>query len=199
MSNPMVVTVDPYKVTRKIKNFHENKADEFLDLVKRAYKKNPNQKDLSELRKWLANYPELWQGVFDLSEIVRQNFIKRITSEDAAQIALEKNISVMREEFGYSSASIMERILIENIIISWLQNEWLEYQLVTFMGNGEIRMSVVEFWERRLSISQRRYLLACETLAKIRRLSVRNPALQVNIATQNGQQVNVAGDLVKKE
>ncbi len=52
-------------------------------------------------------------------------------------------------------------------------------------------------WERRLSVAQHRYLLACQTLAKIRRLGSKYPNLQVNIATQNGKQVNVAGDLRK--
>jgi len=50
-------------------------------------------------------------------------------------------------------------------------------------------IKVIEFWERRLSMSQRRYLAACETLAKIRKMSV--PALQLNIGDK---QINVAGN-----
>jgi len=199
MSKPMVATVDPYKATRKIKDFDESKRDEFLKVVKRAYREKPTPTDLIELRKWLTNYPELWRGVFDLAEFVKQNFIERFVSHEASRIAIDKNVSIIREEFGYESAPILERLLIDNILIVWLQKQWIEYQLVSFMGNGEARMSVMEFWERRLSLSHRRYLLACETLAKVRRLSAKKPALQINIATQSGQQVNVAGDLVKKE
>ena len=70
--------------------------------------------------------------------------------------------------------------------------------MVGFMGSGEVRMSVVDFWERRLSLAERRHLRACETLARVRKLLMNGPVLQVNIASQGGQQVNVAGDLKKK-
>ena len=43
--------------------------------------------------------------------------------------------------------------------------------------------------------SQSRYLRACRTLAQVRRLARNIPALQVNINTDAGQQVNVLGDL----
>jgi hypothetical protein len=56
--------------------------------------------------------------------------------------------------------------------------------------SGDQRMSVLEFWEHRLSMAQKRYLTACETLAKIRKMAV--PALQLNIGDK---QINVAGNL----
>ena len=40
---------------------------------------------------------------------------------------------------------------------------------------------------------------AVETLARVRRLLSRIPAVQVNIATQGGQQVNVAGEVNSKK
>ena len=70
--------------------------------------------------------------------------------------------------------------------------------LILHMGQDEIDMSVVEFWEKKLNVAQRRFLRASETLEKIRKMSAKNPTLQVNIATQSGQQVNVAGNIVKK-
>jgi hypothetical protein len=46
------------------------------------------------------------------------------------------------------------------------------------------------YWERRLTAAQGRYLRACESLARVRRLSRPGAPLQVNIG---GQQVNMAG------
>jgi hypothetical protein len=40
--------------------------------------------------------------------------------------------------------------------------------------------------------AQARYLRACETLARIRKLARSTPALQVNIAADGGRQVNLA-------
>ena len=44
----------------------------------------------------------------------------------------------------------------------------------------------------RLSAAQRRFNRACETLARVRKLSRNTAALQSNIATSEGQQVNLA-------
>jgi hypothetical protein len=48
------------------------------------------------------------------------------------------------------------------------------------------------YWEKRLTAAQRRFTRACETLARVRKLSRNTPALQFNIAASGGQQVNVA-------
>ena len=47
---------------------------------------------------------------------------------------------------------------------------------------------------RRLSAAQRRFLRACESLARVRKLARTTPALQLNIAARGGQQVNVVTD-----
>ena len=98
---------------------------------------------------------------------------------------------------GYEHSPIIEKMLIENIIITWLRYHWTEFQLTTRMDR-DVSMSVVAWWEKRTSAAQRRYLRAIETLARVRKLARNTPALQVNIATEGGQQVNVGGDLTKK-
>jgi hypothetical protein len=55
-----------------------------------------------------------------------------------------------------------------------------------------ITLTLGIFEEKRLSAAQRRFTRACETLARVRKLSRNTPALQFNIAANGGQQVNVA-------
>jgi hypothetical protein len=186
MTNKMVVTVDESKVVR-----------ELVDLVDRAYKEKPDPKDLRELQRKLEEVPDLWRVVFDMTVVIRNNLIDQAVSPKAARSAIKKNVEVLMEDLGHTTASTLEKLLIENIIITWLRLQWVEYQLVGFMGEGQVRMSVVEYWEKRLSLAQRRHLRACETLAKVRKLLSGKPAIQVNIAAQGGQQVNVSGDVVK--
>jgi len=57
----------------------------------------------------------------------------------------------------------------------------------------------IQHLEGRLSAAQRRHLRAVETLARVRRLLSRIPAVQLNIATQGGQPVNVVGEVEGKE
>jgi hypothetical protein len=92
---------------------------------------------------------------------------------------------------------MLEQMLIEEVLLCWLRLIIWEYKLTELDIEG-MTLIKAEFWDKRLSGAQRRYLRACETLARVRRLTRNNPALQVNIAAQDGKQVNIAGDLVKK-
>ena len=197
MDNILLVTVDSNRVSHRVNELDNAKVQEFLEVVRRAYVKKPSQKDLDELKKWINSYPELWKAVFDTAYVIEKNLMKNMVGDKASVIAMQKNADEVRDEMGYSQAPIMEQMLIDNIILSWLGVQYCNYQLITRMGREE-KIVILEFWERRLSMSQRRYLHACETLAKVRRLTSGKPAVQVNIATQSGQQINVAGDLVKK-
>jgi hypothetical protein len=187
MANNITIELDIEKISR-----------ELFELVDNAYKEKPNPKDIRVLQKKLEEVPDLWRAIFDITKIIQSNLIEKAISHKAARIAVEKNVSVLLDEFAYKSSSPLEKLLIDNIVITWLRLQWVEYQMVGFMGQSEIRMSVVEFWEKRLSVSQRRHLRACEALARVRRLLVVKPAVQVNIAAEGGQQVNVAGDVLKK-
>ena len=55
-----------------------------------------------------------------------------------------------------------------------------------------ITLTLGMYWEKRLSAAQKHFTRACETLARVRKLSRNTPALQLNLATSGGQQVNVA-------
>jgi hypothetical protein len=78
------------------------------------------------------------------------------------------------------------------VTLCWLNLNLLEYRHVNSMKQS-ITLTLGAYWDKRLSMSQRRFTRACESLARVRRLSRRIP-LQVNIATQGGQQMNVAAD-----
>jgi len=190
------MTIDGNKIAHSLRELDESKVQEFLEIVKRACGEKPSKADLRELKKWLDVYPELWKSVFDLAHIIEESFIESIAGGKILVLAMQKNTDEIRNEMGYGKAPIMEQMLIDNLVISWLEVQYCNYQLMVRMGRDE-KIVLLEFWERRLSMSQRRYLSACEKLAKVRRLMSGKPTVQVNIAAQGGQQVNVAGDVVK--
>jgi len=186
------IMIDPRRQMRvnKIRLTQEH-TDEFLKVIERAYAaKKPQKEDLRTIRQFLIDYPQLCKAVFGLAESVQSLIVKNVMGDqEVAQIAIEEYLVSIRNDLGYDDAPIMEKLLIENIVTTWLRVQFCESQLV-FRMNGEQRMSVMEFWERRLSMAQKRYLSACETLAKIRKMAV--PALQLNIGDK---QINVAGNL----
>jgi len=105
-----------------------------------------------------------------------------------ARIAIEEQLIGIRDGLGYHDAPIMEKLLIENIVTAWLFVQRCETKIALMQGAQSMRE--LEFWERRLSLAQHRYLAACESLAKIRKMNI--PALQLNIGNK---QINVAGKL----
>jgi hypothetical protein len=165
-------------------------TEAFVDLVARAYKaKKPKSEDLQEIRKFLINFPEFSQVVFDMVDATQHQLIKNYIDNPVARIGIEEYIVNVRKELGYDTAPIMEKLLIESIVTAWLGVQWLEYLVAAKMG-GEFRIPAMEFWQKSLTMAQRSYLAACETLAKIRKMKL--PNIQLNIGDK---QINVAGDL----
>lgn len=189
------ITVEPQRQMRinKIKDMtplDQKEIDDFIEIVARAYKaEKPKEEDLQKIREFLKDYPPMCKAVFALVESTQSLIIRNLMGVEVAEIAMEEYLVTIRDDMGYHEAPIMEKLLIENIVITWLCVQYCESQLALMIGKDR-SIKVLEFWERRLSMAQRRYLAACETLAKVRKMKI--PAVQVNIGDK---QVNVAGNL----
>jgi hypothetical protein len=96
----------------------------------------------------------------------------------------------MREQLGYEESPPLERILIEQILVCWVNLYVLEINSATKLCESHSTETGL-YWDRRLTGAQRRFRRASESLARIRKLSRNTPALQFNIATSGGQQVNL--------
>ena len=185
------IEVSPHRQMRIDRiELSEEEAEKFIELISRAYRsEKPAKEDLKAIRRYLIDNPQLCKMVFSVVDATQSLLIKHTMGEHAVtEIAVEEYITGVRDEMGYHHAPIMERLLIENIITAWLHVQFCHSQLMFRSEQG--RIPVIEFWERRLTMAQRRYLSACETLAKIRKMAI--PALQLNIGDK---QVNVAGNL----
>lgn len=161
-----------------------------------AFKDKPDNNVLDKLREYADVYPDILARFFDITNIVRGQLIDKIAGKPNASIALQAKVLVMKNDLGYDQAPVIERMLIDNILNTWLRLNWVEYTLAGYMGTGSVSYELIRYWERRLTESQNRHLRAIESLARVRRMQL--PMLQVNIASDGGQQVNVAGDINQK-
>jgi hypothetical protein len=95
----------------------------------------------------------------------------------------------LRDSLGYEQAPALERMLIEHASLCWLRLAVMEvrYSAVVAANNT---LTQVEHTERRLTEAQKRFNRACESLARVRKLS--RPSVQINVATEGGRQLNVA-------
>lgn len=173
--------------------------NDLMELLNRCYIEKPDKKDLQTLKRYLESNPHLFGTVFDLAYTTQRFLIDATMESHLGRMGIYANVDHMRKEMEYDNSPILERLLIENVINCWLRLQGIEFLLSGNTCGDRLNIRSVEFLEKRLSASQRRYLRACETLARVRKLTRNTPLLQVNIATERGQQVNIAGDLVKNK
>jgi hypothetical protein len=164
----------------------------FLDLVKKTDRQAPDPADLHALRAMLEQHPGLWRVAGDLARTAALSIVGKMRAYPLVAESLKRGWDVMKDELGYQLASPLERLLVEQVVLCWLHLHVIELEYTNLIGAASPSADA-DLWERRLSAAQARYLRACETLARIRKLARSTPALQVNIAADGGQQINVAG------
>jgi len=141
--------------------------------------------DQAALERLFEEVPGLWRRA-DLANAVALRAIDEGGESAGTRALARANYRGLKRELGYEQAGPLERTVIEHVALCWLRLLQVERGYTQAMvRGGPIREG--DYWERRLSAAQRRYLRACETLARIRKLGL--PTVQVNIGEK---QVNVA-------
>ena len=85
-------------------------------------------------------------------------------------------LQVLKKDFGYDGAPMLEQLLIQQAALCWLKLNLVELGYSNTMKQS-ITLTLGMYREKRLSAAQRRFTRACETLARVRRLSRNTPAL----------------------
>lgn len=153
-------------------------------LLARIDKGKPRPDDLDTLQALFEEIPGVHQALASLVLINERALLEKLTNRPTTQLGIRVNCNQLRRDLGYEASPMLEQLIIDEIVACWLYLQWTRYQLT---GDGG---SLVSFWEKRVSAAQQRFLRASESLGKVRKLNI---SLQVNIATNGGQQVNVQG------
>lgn len=152
--------------------------------------------EINNLRQAMENNPELYRSIYDVCARLRDNMIANIAHDPDHQDALRAQLEVMKSGMGYGKSPELVKALIENMLACWLRLQYTETKLQDLMDQ-HTTFDVARFWDERLSAAHRRYLQACETLARVTRLTI--PNVQLNVAAPGAEQVNVAGDLINQK
>ena len=135
---------------------------------------------------------DLWKRIMGMGALAEHNALENILG-DRGQGSLEcwkLRLEAMRSDLGSATSPLLEQLLIQHVTLCWLNLNSVEFKHSNMMKQS-ITLTLGAYWDKRLSIAQQRFTRACESLARVRRLSRRIP-IQVNIAAQGGQQLNVA-------
>jgi hypothetical protein len=153
-------------------------------LVRRA--EQGDREALSELRPVLEASPALLRP-YDIARTARRAWMEAMAGRDLLFLeSLERQTAELRSTLAGPAPTPLESLLVERIIVCWLQVHYAD--TVYAQNMGKLSPQGNELQQRRQDRAQRRYLTAIKALAQVRRLLV--PVVQVNIAER---QVNVAG------
>lgn len=161
---------------------------QFMDLVKDTNQENPRPEDIRALRRALAGNPELFEITGNLAQQCQYTLLQNVPMSGAAREIVAAGIERLRKDLGYLEASALEKLLIEQIILCYLRLYLWEFGYHALAGNREMTLKQGKDWEDLISSGQRRYLRSIETLARVRKQSIH---IQLNVATNGGQQVNI--------
>lgn len=157
-------------------------------IAKRLTAKTLSRDEQSHLELAFRDNPKLWRIAGDMTLHTEKNLIERMSNQAVVVAAINRGVQEMRDKLGQSDAPMLEWLLIDQVILCWLNLNQVQ-RVYDQQMSLSLSITLAMYWEKRLTMAQTRYQKAIETLAKIRRLSSARP-LQVNIG---GQQINVAG------
>ena len=166
----------------------KRKAESVAGLILRAECEG-DKAALETLRK---DHPEVlsdYMGVLgDLRSTIESVLLDTFIGEDLpiTRLGVEHKLAELREELAGPGSSPLERLLIERIVISWVEASRADLVAATSM-KGEAPLKERQHYLKVQDRATRRFLHACKVLAQVRKLL--GPNIQVNIAER---QVNVS-------
>jgi len=180
-------------VERVITDKAEETRKTFRALLDKTNKEHANPKDVKALSDLLSGNRklELWRDVLSAGHLAELMIIDNARATAAVKECWKQRLQGLKKDLGYGDAPLLEKLLIQQAALCWLKLNLVELSYCGTMSQS-ITLTLGMYWEKRLSAAQKRFTRACETLARVRKLSRNTPALQFNIATDGGQQVNVA-------
>lgn len=144
--------------------------------------------DLRELRRLVSEHAQLARSLGDVAIQARHSLLASWDDLPTMGAAIEATCERLERQLGCAEATEIERLVIDEIVLCWL--DYNRVLTCYAQQTATFRLSDMEQWATILASHQRRYLRSIETLARIRRL-LKLPTLQVNVALDGGQQVNV--------
>ena len=148
------------------------------EIIAATSKKNPKEEDLQTLRKMMKEDASIWQMYGDWAHqcelmIMRDYF----ESSDFLGKTVEKKLRDLRNELNWENSTVLEKLLIRQICITWLRLYYVErkhHQATT--GSHSLTSGI--YWDKRLSEAQKRHLKAIESLAKVRKMTAQTAKLE---------------------
>ena len=132
--------------------------------------------DLDALKTFEAEVPHARQYLIEvfgnLSRDTRRQIIESyFSSEDAVRKrGINLTADKLRLALSRAEGDPLERLLIERIACNWIEVHLVEQLTNQMRANDKVELSQVEYYQKFLDRTQKRFLSGCKALAQVRKL-----------------------------
>ena len=148
-----------------------------LTLMERCNADKPAEADINELRKRLAETPEVGRELGCLAQLVIDRRLDQSFNGMSREFVRARLLD-MAAELRYEQSPELEKMLIKHILWCWLDLYVVQVRAVN-LDNESHSLNVGLYRDKRLNSAQRRFLKATDSLAKIRK-TIRQVELREN-------------------
>jgi len=146
----------------------------------------PNHAQLEEFQNLIQKYPAfLWEDTANLTNRIIKDYLEDSGHDMTLRTLLSESIKSIKTQLNYETSTIIEKMVIDSITISWLQLQHMEAIFTKSLHSQAFDQKEEKFWDQLLTSAQKRYHRAIDSLVKLRKPGVN---LQINIATNAGMQ-----------
>ncbi len=138
------------------------------DLISLTDKESPKAEDLAKLRKFLDEDDQLVR-LNEASEHAFTMVTETYSTSALTRELYKRQIEAKRKEMDYQSENVMVQMMINQVILCHIRlNTFETFHAKKTRENLSVASGL--YWDKLLSNYQRRFLKACESLAKVRKL-----------------------------
>ncbi len=161
----------------KLAKVEDTKKD-FASIVAATNKKNPAQQDIEALREMMREDASIWQNHGDWAKQTELVILNEYFETSGFPLeTVKKKLANLRDELGWENATVLEKLLIRQVCLTWLRLYYLERQHHQATSGSHSLVSGT-YWDKRLSMAQKRHLKAVESLAKVRKMTAQTTKLE---------------------
>jgi hypothetical protein len=144
--------------------------EELRELLKRTDVADPSGEDRQRFVRFLDDHPGLIEWLPTSEGVPERIMLERLaTGKWATQEIMRREGQELRAQLGYDAAPMLERLLIDRIVVCKLRLVWAEAVCMQEVSRTH-EIITAEYLDRMLSRAQRRFQSACESLARVRSL-----------------------------
>jgi hypothetical protein len=163
----------PRKQAEKIANIKDRKHEQALRegklLAEVLAKSNPSPEAKAYADGKFDADPS-WGKFGDLTAEAMNYALDKFWLGYATKEGVRRAAERLKTELGYADASPVERMMIEHAVACHVRLGMMEF---LYSRHGSDRMDIIEHWEKRLTLAQKRFTRAVTTLARVRGLLAR--------------------------